>query len=198
MTSANQQDAGGVEARILDAALLRFEKVGVKKTTIEDIAKEAGVDRVTVYRRIGSRDDVVQAVITRESAAVLAGLADIATSLDTLDELVAETFILIMRQRREHAMLNRMLSLEPDKILPRLTIDGAPVMAMSVAATIGVLEEAVRRGLLPDHPDLAARAEVVCRVVHSLFLAPATAITLDTDDQLGEFARTYLAPILTR
>ncbi|WP_040697921.1 helix-turn-helix domain-containing protein, partial [Nocardia vinacea] len=64
----SRDDAADPETRILDAALVQFSKVGVKKTTIEDVARQAGVDRVTVYRRVGSRDDLVQAVISREVA----------------------------------------------------------------------------------------------------------------------------------
>ncbi|MGY1896986.1 helix-turn-helix domain-containing protein [Nocardia gipuzkoensis] len=40
-----------------------FEQVGVKAATIEEVARKAGVDRVTIYRHVGGRDDLVQAVI---------------------------------------------------------------------------------------------------------------------------------------
>ena len=55
----------GVE-EVLDAALAQFEDLGIRRSTIEDIARRAGIDRVTVYRRVGSKDDVTQTVIARE------------------------------------------------------------------------------------------------------------------------------------
>ena len=50
---------------ILDAAEDCFSLVGVRGTTIEDIAAAAGVSRITVYRRIGNRDRVVLSVLLR-------------------------------------------------------------------------------------------------------------------------------------
>lgn len=50
---------------ILDAAEDCFTTVGVRRTTVEDIAAAAGVSRITVYRRIGNRDEIVLAVLLR-------------------------------------------------------------------------------------------------------------------------------------
>lgn len=186
-----------MEARILDAALIQFEKVGVKKTTIEDIARQADVDRVTVYRRIGSRDDVVRAVMTREVESLLAELGSISARNNTAEDLVADIFVTVITRWRTHPLVNRMLALEPDRVLPQLTTDGGPMFTMSVAATATALRSAVRNGLLTDSSDLDTRAEIVCRVVHSFILQPHGTVTLDSDDALGAFARTYLVPIIT-
>lgn len=52
---------------LLDAALELFGELGIARTTIGDVARKANVNRVTVYRRIGSKDELVQAVMTREA-----------------------------------------------------------------------------------------------------------------------------------
>ncbi|MFQ6325321.1 TetR/AcrR family transcriptional regulator [Nocardia sp. CWNU-33] len=197
-TSTNKPEIDdSVESRILDAALIQFAKVGVKKTTIEDIARQADVDRVTVYRRIGTRDDVVRAVMTREVESVLAELDAIAVRTNDVHTLVADIFVTVITRWRTHPLANRMLALEPDRVLPQLTTDGAPVFTMSVAATAATLRSAVRNGLLPDAADLDTRAEIVCRVVHSFILQPHTTVALESEDALGVFARTYLVPIIT-
>ena len=186
-----------IETRILDAALVRFGKVGVKKTTIEDIAREAGVDRVTVYRRIGSRDDVVQAAANREVAAVLGEVAEISARHDDIEDLVADIFVTVMTRWRTHPLVNRMLALEPDRVIAKLTIEGTETVAMSITATTAVLEDAVRRGLLRRSPDLMTRAELLCRVIHSLLLAPHGTIPLRTEAELAAFARNYLVALVT-
>ncbi|PSR65810.1 TetR/AcrR family transcriptional regulator [Nocardia sp. MDA0666] len=187
-----------MEARILDAALARFEKVGVKKTTIEDIARQAGLDRVTVYRRMGSRDDLVQAVISREVATVLAEITALAESHDMIEDLVAAVFVTVITRWRTHPLVATMLSVEPDRVVSKLTLDGGKqTFDMTVAATTLMLERAVARGLLPAERDLAARAEVVCRIVHSMILAPHGVVDqLLTESDLAEYAHRYLAPIL--
>lgn len=187
----------GIEARILDAALIRFGEFGVKKTTIEDIARQAGVDRVTIYRRVGSRDDVVQAVVSREVAAVLTEVDAISTRHDRLDDMIADIFVTIITRWREHVLVRRMLDVEPERILEKLTIEGGPVFAMSVAAAHTALCRAADSGLLDEPADLLTRAELVCRVVHSFILCPSGLVPLESDEQLGDFARTYVVPMVT-
>lgn len=194
-TDAPETD-DSVRARILDAALVQFEKVGVKKTTIEDIARQAGVDRVTVYRRVGSRDDVVAAVYDREVARVLAELAAIPARHDNVADLVADIFVTVITLWRSHPLVTRMLALEPERVLPRLTTDGASTFATSIAVTEAVFRQAIRDGLLPETPDIQARAEIVCRIVHSLVLTRAGLVPLESDEELSAFARTYLMPII--
>ncbi|NEW38137.1 TetR/AcrR family transcriptional regulator [Nocardia cyriacigeorgica] len=197
-TAAASTDAtDSIESRILDAALVQFAQLGFKKTTIEDIARKAGVDRVTVYRRIGSRDDVVRAVTLREVNAVLTELDEVADRNDTLDDLVADIFVTIVTRWREHPLVQRMLTLEPDRVLPQLTTEGGPAFIVSTAAGTAAIRKVIERGMLPEPTDLDTRVEVACRFVHSLLLQPAGTIPLDTDEQLAEFARRYLVPIVT-
>lgn len=198
MTSKNALEAAdSVESRILDAALVQFEQVGIKKTTIEDIARRAGVDRVTVYRRVGSRDDVVQHVTTREVARVLAELAEIPERHRTLEDLVADIFVTVVTRWRTHPLLNKMLALEPERVLPQLTTEGGPTFVMALAATTGALQRAVEDGLLADSADMVTRAEIICRIVHSLVLQPEGTTALGTSEELDAFARKYLAPIIS-
>ncbi|MGW4090235.1 TetR/AcrR family transcriptional regulator [Nocardia sp. NPDC004750] len=195
-TASSENVAGTLVTRILDAALVLFEQVGVKKTTIEEVARKAGVDRVTVYRHVGGRDDLVQAVISREVAAVLAEITEIADRHDELGDLVADIFVTVITRWRTNPLVDRMLALEPARVVLKLTVDGAVPFAMSVHATVTALERAVERGILPPATDLTTRAEIVCRIVHSLILAPHGLTELRTDGQLDDFARTYLVPVV--
>ncbi|MBF6434821.1 TetR/AcrR family transcriptional regulator [Nocardia cyriacigeorgica] len=195
--AASRDDTDSIESRILDAALAQFGELGIKKTTIEDIARKAGVDRVTVYRRIGSRDDVVRAVALREVNAVLTELDDVAARNDTLADLVADIFVTVVTRWRAHPLVQRMLTVESDRLLPQLTTEGGAAFTVSTAAGVAAVRQAVERGLLPDSPELSTRVEIACRFVHSLILQPVGSIPLDTDEQMRDFARTYLVPIVT-
>ena len=180
--------------RILDAALQHFEEVGVRRTTIEDIARRAGVDRVTVYRRIGSKDDVVHAVVGRESAQTFAILAQ-ASRAHNFEDRIAAAFTAVVRVVWDNALFNRLISLEPESALPRLTTGGAGILASAVVATTQMLDQAVRDGILEAATDLPARAEVIVRVVHSFVMTPRVYLDLTSDDQLTDFARRYIVPI---
>ncbi|MBB5915068.1 AcrR family transcriptional regulator [Nocardia transvalensis] len=186
-----------IETRILDAALVQFQKVGVKKTTIEDVARQAGVDRVTVYRRLGSRDDLVQAVMNREVATVLGEIAEIPDRHDDIADLVSDIFVTVVTRWRTNPLVERMLAVEPERVVMKLTAEVGSTFAMSVSATATTLRAVVDKGLLAPAPDLLTRAEIVCRVVHSMVLAPEGAVRLRTEAELSDFARTYLTPIVT-
>ncbi|MFD6392899.1 TetR/AcrR family transcriptional regulator [Nocardia sp. NPDC060259] len=199
VTSTNTPETDdSAAARILDAALIQFEQVGVKKTTIEDIARQAGVDRATVYRRVGSRDDVVTAVFAREVARVLTDLQSLPGKHDNLDDLVADILVTVVGRWRAHPLVQRLLVLEPDRVMPHLTTDSAPTIATSILTTESMLREAIAAGMLAEPPDLLARAEVLCRIVHSMILAPSGLLPLHTDEELAAFARAYLVPVITR
>ncbi len=58
--------------RLLDAAMNCFERIGVLRTTIEDIAAEAGVHRTTVYEYFKSRDEVLMHAFEREAEEIIA------------------------------------------------------------------------------------------------------------------------------
>lgn len=63
-----------VDDVILDAAERCFTESGVSDVTVEEIAVAAGVSRITVYRRIGNRDQLVLLVLLRVTDRFLASL----------------------------------------------------------------------------------------------------------------------------
>ena len=49
--------------RIIDAALAVFDKLGIEKTTMEEIASEAGFGKATLYYYYPSKDDVYMEIM---------------------------------------------------------------------------------------------------------------------------------------
>ncbi len=180
--------------RIIDAALQQFEDVGIRRTTVEDIARRAGVERVTVYRRVGAKDDVVQAVVGREAQRAFEALAGAIVG-DSLEDRVANGFTTIMRLLWDHTLANRLIELEPESALPRLTTGGAEVLGAAVFTAVAMLDQAVRDGLLEPADDFAVRAEVIVRIVHSFMMTQRVYLEMKTDDDLAAFARKYIVPI---
>ncbi|QIS15532.1 TetR/AcrR family transcriptional regulator [Nocardia arthritidis] len=180
---------------ILDAALAVFEDVGIRRSTIDDIARRAGIKRVTVYRRMGSKDDVVRAVVLRESQRIIAAVAERANATGTLEDRIAATFTGLVLALRDHPLYNRMLRLEPDTTLPRITIDAAEPLTWAIHAAVMILG--------PDLPDhladtdlLTERVEIIARTIHSLILTPKAVTDLHTEAQLTRFAHRHITPLL--
>ncbi len=102
--------------RILDAALNEAAAVGLQRITVEDVVRRAGVSRMTAYRRYPRRDDLVAALVRRETQRFLGAVADAIDSVDDPQEGVAEAFIAAVSFSREHPILRRAAQNEPAPI----------------------------------------------------------------------------------
>jgi AcrR family transcriptional regulator len=66
-------DAGNRRAVILDAALRVFGQYGYRRTSMDDIAHEAGIGKGTIYLSFASKDEVFQALSRALSERMMAG-----------------------------------------------------------------------------------------------------------------------------
>ena len=71
--------------RLYEAALVCIDRRGFRKTSMDDIAQEAGVSRPTVYTYFRSKKDVVLEVIVRQAADLLADVKEKIGRLKGLD-----------------------------------------------------------------------------------------------------------------
>jgi AcrR family transcriptional regulator len=90
--------------RILDAALALAAAFGLRNLTIDDVARRAKVGRMTVYRRFGNKQRLVDALSVRESRRCLAELDSAAPADAAAEEQVAAGFVTALRIAREHPL----------------------------------------------------------------------------------------------
>ncbi len=178
---------------MLDAALDVFAKIGIRRATVDEIANRAGLGRVTVYRRVGGKSEIVSAVLMRESQKLFTAVRDAAARADGFADRVVHAFATTIDTVRTNAVWNRLLDIEPDTVLPQLTIEASPLLAGAVAATAEVLRGPDMAEL--SDGDLLARAEILVRITHSILLTPNVLSPLHTYDEIERFARRYLLPI---
>lgn len=181
---------------VLDAAEAQFAEVGLRRTTINDIARRAGVGRVTIYRRIGGRDEVARAVTVRSAARLIEQIAAVAEAAETIEALVGDVFATTVERMREHPVWSRMVVLDQSSALPQLTVDGGEILAAATHTATAILQRAVDDGLLTNDNDLSGRAEILVRLAHSVILTPQALASLETHDQLVKFAQSHLVPVI--
>ncbi|KAB2380046.1 MULTISPECIES: TetR/AcrR family transcriptional regulator [Actinomadura] len=185
-------DGDDLDARILDAALAEFETYGLRRVSVEDVAKRAGVARTTIYRRFTNKEQLLQAVILRECRRFLTGIARATEGLASPEDAVVEGFVAGLQSARTHPLMTRVLQSEPEAFLPQLSMNGGAVML----AARDVLADRLRRAR-PDRADEHnAVAEVLLRVAVSLLLVPGGGLALDDEDAIRAFARAYLTRML--
>ncbi len=186
-----------VQARpepILDAALETFTLLGLRRSTMDDIARAAGVGRMTVYRRFARKELLIQAVLGRELERFIGELDDAVGDLTSVEDRIVEGFVFSIEAVRRHPLISRMLETEPEEILPYMTREAAPVLAMARLALAERLWAASADRKL-DPSDSEVMAEVIVRLMQSFVLTPDGAVTLDDPPAMRTFARRFLAPI---
>jgi AcrR family transcriptional regulator len=154
------------EELIVDAAEDCFASVGVRRTTIEDIAVAAGVSRVTVYRRVGGRDEIVLAVLVRTTQRFLARLRPRLLAQPTLEEALVVLVRVTSRAARRDDLSLLFASEERGAIGAPLPGAMVPLAAL-FGDQIGLAAQRLP-GRLADGFDLIDAGEWLLRVIISL------------------------------
>jgi AcrR family transcriptional regulator len=181
--------------RILDAALAVYQEFGLRRSTMDDVARSAGLGRATVYRRFPQKGDLVAAVGMREVSRFLAAVDLEISKADNAQDRMIEGFVAVVHGLREHPLLNRLLSSEPEAILPGLTLTGGPIIALARSYLVEKIREDQKSGQIGPF-DAEPLAEMLARLIHSMVLTPEGCIPTSDEREMRAFARTYLVPWL--
>lgn len=180
--------------RVLDAALALSAASGLRNLTMDEVARRARVGRMTVYRRFGDKERLVEALAVREARRCLAEL-DAAIGPDApIEDQIAEGFVTSLRLAREHPLLNRLARLEPETVLEALVEDGGAVFAAARAFLAGRLLASQEAGVL-GAVDVDATAELLVRLAFSFVLIQESVLPLDDETRAREVARRLIAPV---
>jgi AcrR family transcriptional regulator len=185
----------GTAERVLDAALRQAEDFGVRRFTIDDVARRCGLSRVTIYRHFPKKDALLDAILLREMRRFLTKADAVIAAQPTPEARLVEGLLFCLDFLRGHRLLNRLLRTEPEFILPHLTTRAAGPIAEARAWIGGHVRAEIAAGRLsaPD-ADVDYFAELVIRGVISFVLTPETVIPLDDPDARRRLADLYLAP----
>jgi AcrR family transcriptional regulator len=190
------QPADATSERILDAALALAGASGVRNLTMDDVARRARVGRMTVYRRFGDKERLIEALGVRETRRCLAELDAAADPRAPIADQIAEGFVTSLRLAREHPLLIRLGTLEPETLLDALGERGGAVFAAMRGFLAARLRAAQDAGVLGPVA-IEEAAELLVRLAVSFVLIPESAIDLSDEDRVRELARSLLAPMLS-
>ena len=183
-------------ARILDAARDQFAHFGVRRASIDDIAKRAGLSRNTVFRRLGSKEELVKAVVLRELRELIDEIDQVSRDGDIAERL-ARAFSTTVIRARSNPLMRAMLNHRPDEVLALAALDGGLVLTVAVDYVAGIIQADQERGAVAEEVDAMGVAELIVRTLQSIVLTPQVRVPLETEGDLRAFAATHLAPLLT-
>jgi AcrR family transcriptional regulator len=189
-------DKDETRARVLDAAYEQFSRMGVQRSTMEDVARRAGVSRITVYRRFATKDALVEHVVRREFRRYFDRfLLDIGQAETAADRVVLG-FVSSLRAIRRNPLIGGLIATEPDLVVPSMISDGGRTLATVREFVAGQLRHEQRAGTVSADLDIDHVAELMVRISASFLAIPSLLIDLDDDDQLAALARRFLVPML--
>src|SRR3954467_11238961 len=96
-------------SRIRDAALVCIGRFGFAKTTVDDIAREAGCSRATLYRYYDGKPAVVHAAVLAEFDRVVTAVVAVGRAEPTFGDAVVAVVVHGTRELRAHEALQFLL-----------------------------------------------------------------------------------------
>jgi AcrR family transcriptional regulator len=173
------------QAAYLDAARACILDVGWRRTTLTEVARRAGVSRMTIYRAWPDMPAVLGDLMTREwGEVVIRAVAQADAALDekatAADRIVAEV-VGTTRALRDNELFVRIVELDPELLLPYLLTRRGRSQEAIAGHTAGRLREgqadgSVRKG------DPVAIARALLLAAHGFVLSAHTMV----DDEVGE------------
>jgi AcrR family transcriptional regulator len=181
--------------RIVSAARAEFEQYGVRRTTVEQVAKRAGVSRVTVYRRFDCKAALVRAVVLDDLERFARYVDSIWRSDAAIEDRFVETFTVGIMSIRKNPLFNTLLRSEPEALLQQLTLDGEQIFDLACHLLAARLKEHVSTGELRDI-EVRVASELVVRLGFSVVVLPFGAFPGESEEDVRRQVRSAIMPIL--
>jgi AcrR family transcriptional regulator len=178
----------------LDAAREAILAVGWSRTTLTDVARRAGVSRMTIYRNWPDMRSLLADLMTREWSALVQ--VD-AVGSHALERLVGNG-VATVRAIRHNPLFARIVELDPELLLPYLLERPGRSQRLVVEVIADQIRAGQATGEIRDgDPVLLARSVVLA--CHGFTLSTQTMTGAGVtqrklDDELGALLERYLRP----
>lgn len=181
---------GSQRVRLVDGALRCIGRQGVAKTTLEDVAREAGCSRATVYRAFpGGKEALLAAVVDTELSRFFTSLAvRMGEASDIEDVLVTGMHEAALRIST-HEALAYLLENEPGVVLPHLAFNHLDNV-LHISSTF--IAPFLGRWL--GHDEAQRVAEWAARIVISYIACPADEVDLTELQSVHHLVSTFVLP----
>ena len=176
-----------IEDRAVRATLACVARHGLAKTTFDDVAREAGCARATLYRYFGGKRQLVRITLVREAARLAASVRDAGDGESTFEDAVVAMVVRAARELREHEALQFLFAFE--LVLPHVTFDAGNRFLVGAGSAVA---PALARFLPAERVDRAG--EWLARVVLTHALSPTRPIDLTDEAATRALVRVLVLP----
>lgn len=178
-----------IRSRAVEATLACVARHGLSKTTIDDVAREAGCARATLYRHVGGKRQLVLLTVAAEGERVAGELRAAAAAHDTFAGAVAAVMGAAGRELGSHRAIQFLLGFEPELVLPHVTFEGGDRFLAHARAALAPCFD---RFLPPD--EAVRAAEWVTRVTLAYAYKPDAPVDLTDEAAVRRLAHQFIVP----
>ncbi|WP_020110006.1 TetR family transcriptional regulator [Nocardia sp. 348MFTsu5.1] len=182
--------------RLLDAAYEQFCRTGIQRSSVEDVAKRAGMSRITVYRRFATKDALVEHVILREIRRYFDQFRIDITGAETAADRLVVGFVSSLQAFRSNPLIGSLIATEPNLSVGAMVGDDGRMLAAVRQFVAGQLRREQLVGNIAEDLDTDLTAEVLVRISASFLTIRSHVVNLDTEEELVAVARQFLVPML--
>jgi AcrR family transcriptional regulator len=175
--------------RILDGALVCVARVGVGKTTLDDVAREARCARATLYRYYPNKQRLLAALVAREAASIGEHIADATADAPTLTDAIVATITTGADTLQSHTALTFVAAYEPEVLLPFLAFEREDAVLRAAADLVApALERFVSR------PHAERLGEWVARILFSYLCSPSDSLDVLDPAPVRDLVADFVVP----
>jgi AcrR family transcriptional regulator len=187
-------DTLSARARLIDAAEACFQRYGVVKTTVEDVATAAKVSRATVYRYFADRDELILGVLLREASRFLDRLTKEINREPDFDKAIVNGVLFTVDAVRSDENLALLFAPEASGITTSIAGASDALFTLTTEFLRPFFEAARESGQLRTDVNLDDAAEWTLRAVLSLLTVQGPTQRKPADQR--RFLSTFLVPAL--
>jgi len=190
------------ERQILDAARACVLASGVHDTTLNDVARRAGVSRMTLYRRYSDIGSLIAEVLGHEFARIL---REHTTEREPphappdprpARRRLVDTVLEVVRAFHADPLMHQVLEVEPEILMPYLINRFGSTQQIAVTLLAHRLDAGYRDGTI-RHGSIAVQAHAIVLTAQAFIVSAAASGPVPVSrllDELGEMLDAYLAP----
>ena len=175
--ASNDTKERPVRERLLDSAEGCLEQFGPQKTSMEDVARAAGMSRATVYRYFENRDALLLGVASRQSSALASEAISYLSRFNTISDWLVEGLLFTLRELPNRPVFASLVTSLDSRASGNLLLGSTGLVQIGVDVLQPMFANAKAQGLLRDDIDPEMLIEWLLRMLWTYLNAPSQVAT---------------------